>query len=148
MNELNTEDKKSYLIFKLGEEEYGIDISNISTIIKNVAVIARVPKTPAFVKGVINLRGEIIPVINMRKKFDLHDIEDNEETRIIIIKTEETVIGLLVDTVLEVIEIGDGSIETAAGFGGALSAERLYGIGKAGSRIISLIDLEKTISFT
>ena len=148
MDEILTTDLKKFLVFKLGNEEYGIDIQKITTIIEKDMNIARVPRTPVFLKGVINLRGEIIPIIHLRKKFGLSDIEDTEETRIVIIKLDEIAIGLIVDTVAEVVELGEESIENVTNFGGVLSAEYLYGVGKIDGRIVTLLNLEKLVSLS
>lgn len=139
---------RKYLVFKLGNEEYGIDIQKITTIIEKDMSIARVPKTPAFLKGVINLRGEIIPVISLRTRFGLSDIEDTEETRVIIVKLEEITIGLIVDAVAEVIEFGEDSIENVSNFGAILSAEYLTGVGKIDGRIVTLLNMEKLVKLT
>lgn len=146
MDEKKTNDIKKFLVFKLGNEEYGIDIQKITTIIEKDMNIARVPKTPDFLKGVINLRGEIIPIIHLRRKFGLPDIEDTEETRIIIVKLDEIAVGLIVDAVAEVVELGEDSIENVTNFGGVLSADYLFGVGKIGGRIVTLLNLEKLIS--
>ncbi len=145
MDEMITTDLKKFLVFKLGNEEYGIDIQKITTIIEKDMNITRVPRTPGFLKGVINLRGEIIPIIHLRKKFGLSEIEDTEETRIIIIKLDEIAVGLIVDAVAEVIELDEDSIENVTNFGGVLSAEYLHGVGKINGRIVTLLNLEKLI---
>ena len=145
MDEMITTDLKKFLVFKLGNEEYGIDIQKITTIIEKDMNITRVPRTPGFLKGVINLRGEIIPIIHLRKKFGLSEIENTEETRIIIIKLDEIAVGLIVDAVAEVIELGEDSIENVTNFGGVLSAEYLHGVGKINGRIVTLLNLEKLI---
>ncbi len=148
MDEMIATDLRKFLVFRLGNEEYGIDIQKITTIIEKDMAIARVPKTPVFLKGVINLRGEIIPVIDLRKKFGLPDAEYTEETRIIIVKLEEIAVGLIVDSVAEVIELGEDSIENVTNFGGMLSAEYLYGVGKVNGRIVTLLNLEKLINIS
>ena len=148
MDELKATDLKKFLVFKLGKEEYGIDIQKITTIIEKDMNFARVPKTPAFLKGVINLRGEIIPVIHLRIKFGLPDIEDSEETRVVIINMGEIVVGLIVDAVAEVIELGEESIENVTNFGAVLSAEYLLGVGKIDGRIVTLLNLEKLINLS
>lgn len=148
MDEIMMTDLKKYLVFRLGNEEYGIDIQKITTIIEKDMSIARVPRTPAFLKGVINLRGEIIPVIHLRIKFGLPEIQDTEETRIIIVKLEEIAVGLIVDAVAEVVELGEDSIENVTNFGDVLSAEYLYGVGKIDGRIVTLLNLEKLVSLS
>lgn len=146
MDEVKSSEMKKFLVFRLSTEEYGIDIQKITTIIERDMSIARVPKTPDFIKGVINLRGEIIPIINLRKRFNLVEEADTEETRIIIIKLDEIVIGLIVDSVAEVIELGDDSIENITNIAGDLSLDYINGVGKVGDRIITLLNLEKLVS--
>jgi Chemotaxis signal transduction protein len=148
MEDIVNSDMKKFLVFKLGNEEYGINIQKVTTIIEKDMTIARVPKTPDFLKGVINLRGEIIPVISLRKRFGLNDIEDTEDIRIIIVKIDEIAIGLIVDAVAEVIEFSDDDIENVSNFGGVLSAENLTGVGKKDGRIVTLLNLEKLVSIT
>lgn len=137
---------RRYLVFRLGEEEYGIDIHKITTIIEKDMNIARVPKLPPFMKGVINLRGEIIPVISLRLKFDLSEDEYDTETRIIIVKMEEISAGLIVDSVAEVIELDEESTESIANIAGNLSVDYITGVGKADGRIITLLNLENLVS--
>jgi len=136
-------EKKKYLIFKLGKEEYGLDIQKITTINEMETNITRVPKTPPYLKGVINLRGEIIPVIDMRQLFMLPQADFTEETRIVIVKNEELILGFIVDSVDDVVEFEDESIESLAGFGGSISNEYILGVGKIGNRIVTLLNLEK-----
>lgn len=136
---------KKYLIFKLGNEEYGADISKITTIIEKDMSIARVPKLPAFIKGVINLRGEIIPVISLRLKFGMSEDIYGVDTRIIIIKLDDISAGLIVDSVAEVIELDEDSTESIANIAGELSLDYITGVGKSEGRIITLLNLEKLI---
>lgn len=136
---------KQYLVFRLGNEEYGIDIHKITTIVEKNMDISRVPKTPAFVKGVINLRGEIIPVISLRLKFGLPEDTYGENTRIIIIKLEDLTAGLLVDSVAEVLTLDENSTENISSISGELSLDYISGVGKYNNRIITLLNLEKLI---
>ncbi len=137
---------KKFLIFRLGNEEYGIDIHKITTIIEKDMNIARVPKLPAFIRGVINLRGEIIPVMSLRLKFGMAEDVYGPDTRIIIIKLDEISAGLIVDSVAEVIELDEESTESIANISGALSMDYITGVGKSDGRIITLLNLEKLVS--
>lgn len=148
MDEVKVLELRKFLVFRLCTEEYGIDIQKITTIIEKDMNIARVPKTPAFMRGVINLRGDIIPVINLRKRFNLVDGEDTEETRIIIVKFDEIIVGLVVDSVAEVIDLDDDSIENITNIAGDLSLDYIMGVGKVAGRIITLLNLEKLISLS
>lgn len=147
--ETNTNlDSKQFLVFKLGDEEYGLDIQKVTTIIEKDMNIARVPQTPDFIKGVINLRGEIVPVMDLRRKFDLPAVEDTEDTRIVIIKIDDIAIGLIVDAVAEVIELSEDSIENITNFSNSLSMDYVFGAAKLQNRIVTLINLEKLIDFS
>lgn len=148
MEDIKKTEAKKFLVFRLGKEEYGLDIQKITTIIEKDMSIARVPKTPAYIKGVINLRGEIIPVMDLRRRFGLEDMEVTEETRIIIVKIEEITIGLIVDSVAEVIELGEDDIENITNIGGGLSAEYLLGVGKVAERIVTLLHIEKLLELS
>jgi len=138
-------DSKQFLVFRLDKEEYGVDIQKVTTIIEKDMAIARVPKTPDFIEGVINLRGEIVPVMNLRKKFNLPAVEDTEDTRIIIIKLEDLAIGLIVDSVAEAIHLSEDSIETISSFSAEVSLDYILGVGKVDGRIVTLLNLEKLI---
>jgi purine-binding chemotaxis protein CheW len=146
MADNNTAAAKRYLVFRLGDEEFGIDINKITTIIEKDMNIARVPKLPPFLKGVINLRGEIVPVISLRLRFDIPEDVFDSETRIIIVKMDEISAGLIVDSVAEVIELDEESTESIANIAGELSVDYITGVGKAGDRIITLLNLEQLVS--
>jgi len=142
MESISSTQTKQYVVFKLLSEEYGIDIQKVTTI-EQVKPIARVPKTPKYLTGVLNLRGEIIPIIDLRTRFNLPETEINEETRIIIIKTEGVSIGLTVDTVVEVLQLSEESIENVSGFSKELSQDYILGVGKVDDRIVTLLNIEK-----
>jgi len=138
---------KRYLVLKIDNEEYGIDIQKISTIIEKDMDIARVPKLPGFIKGVINLRGEIIPILSLRLKFGLSPDIFDQDTRIIIIKLNDISVGLIADSVSEVIELGDEAIESITSLESGLTKDYVTGVGKVNGRIVTLLNLEKLISF-
>lgn len=135
-----------YVVFKLENEEYGIDILRVKEI-KEMTRITRVPKTPGFVKGVINLRGEVIPVIDLRKKFNL-ERSNTEGTRIIIVVVDEITVGLIIDSSSEVIEIDRDSIEEPPATIASIDHSYIYGIGKVEERLIILLDVSKIVSIT
>ena len=139
---------KKFLIFKLGNEEFGVDIHKITTIIEKEMSIARVPKTPSCLKGVINLRGEIIPIMSLRIKFGLPEDVFKEDTRIIIVKLDEISVGLIVDSVAEVLELDEEATESIANIAGELSLDYITGVGKANGRIITLLNLENLVSLS
>ena len=137
---------RQFLVFRLDDEEFGVDIRKITTIVEKSMSITRVPNTPDFIKGVINLRGEIIPVIDSRIKFGMPPVSYEEDARIIIIKLEDIIAGIIVEQVAEVIELNEENIENAANIGGSLSMDYISGIGKTDGRIVTILNLEKLIS--
>jgi len=136
---------KQFVIFRLDNEEYGIDILRVKEI-KEMMGITRVPKAAHFVRGVINLRGEVIPVIDLRVKFGLPEGKESENTRIIIVSVDDITVGLIVDTSSEVIEISSESIEEAPDGVGNVDQSYIYGIGKVGERLIILMDIVKILT--
>jgi purine-binding chemotaxis protein CheW len=136
---------KQFVVFRLENEEYGIDILRVKEI-KEMMNITRVPKAAHFVRGVINLRGEVIPVIDLRKKFNLQEAKENESTRIIIVSVDDVTAGLIVDTSSEVIEIGSEAIEDTPDGVGNIYQGYIYGIGKVGKRLIILLDIVKIVT--
>ena len=137
---------RQFVVFKLGIEEYGMDIKKVVTIEKMMP-IARVPKAPIFIKGVINLRGEIIPIMDLRSRIDFPLIEETENTRIIIIKIDEINIGIIIDEVDEVIQFKSNEIENITNFCSDISLDYIFGAGKINNRIVTLLNLEKLVKF-
>lgn len=134
---------KQYIVVKLDSEQYGIDISFIDNIVR-MQQITRVPKSQSYFSGVINLRGEIIPVMNLRLRFGLESKEHTNATRIIIIKPESNAkIGILVDEVREVVTLEEESIEKAVYDEQGLN---LLGVGKYKDTLISLLNIQGIIS--
>ncbi len=132
--------------FRLGNEEYAVDILKIKEI-KLLMEVTRVPKAPAFVVGVINLRGDIVPIIDLRKKLRLPSIEFDEDTRIIIVEIEQKKCGVIVDGVSEVITMDERSIlPPPAIIKGSIDSAYLKGVGKIGERILILLDLDKILT--
>ncbi|HOD55544.1 MAG TPA: chemotaxis protein CheW [Candidatus Cloacimonadota bacterium] len=138
-----------YLTFNLMDELYGINVDRILQIIA-IPEITPIPKTPDFVKGVINLRGKIIPVIDLRKKFRLPSNEYNDRTSIVIIKlaTEgsELFIGTIVDKVLEVMDISQQDIENTPKFGVRLDTDYISGMAKVKGKVITLLNINKVLT--
>lgn len=139
-------DAKQYIVTKLGTEQYGIDISYVDNIVR-MTRITRVPKSQHYFKGIINLRGEVIPVMSLRLKFGLADDEITNATRIIIIKLEDLAgsIGLLVDEVKEVVTLTDESIERPSNTSNGEKAKYLLGVGRAHDTLISLLNMQNVI---
>lgn len=136
-------DVKQFITINVNEEYYGIDISYINNI-ERMQKITRVPKAQSYFTGIINLRGEIVPVMSLRRKIGLEDDVFDKKTRIIIMKLEPKYsIGIIVENVLEVITLGKENIEKAVTEDD--SSSYVYGIGKHEDKLISLLDVEKVI---
>jgi purine-binding chemotaxis protein CheW len=133
-----------YLTFYLGGEEYGLEILKVSEII-GLQPITRVPRMPEFVRGVINLRGKVIPITDLRMKFGM-PAEDSEDSCIIVVQMRGIQTGIVVDRVSEVVAITEGDIEDAPSFGAGIRTEFLLGIGKAGGRVKLLLDIDKVLA--
>lgn len=149
MNEVNVggderkefEETTQYIVIRLGEEQFGIDISYIDNIVR-MQNITRVPQVSAYLKGVINLRGEVIPVMSIRLKMDLPADEITRATRIIILKLEQQGnVGIIVDEVKEVVTLVRSQIEKVAHASGEGKASFISGVGKHDGELISLLDL-------
>lgn len=132
-----------YVVFKLSDEYYAINIEGVENIEK-IINITRVPKTPSYVKGVINMRGEIVPIIDLRARLNLNSKEYDDETRIIINKTADLMIGFIVDSTYEVIEINQSEIETKVNENKNLETY-VSGIAKNNGRMIILLDMAKIL---
>lgn len=141
-------DAQKYLTFRLGEETYGVDILRVQEII-GIMPITAVPRTPAYVRGVINLRGRVIPVVDLRKKFAVGEALDTERTCIVVVQTEDdagTVMGAVVDEVSEVLDIPAANIEDTPSFGDGVETEFVLGMGKMNDQVIILLDIQKVLS--
>jgi purine-binding chemotaxis protein CheW len=134
-----------YLTFALAEEEYGLEILKVREII-SMSEITSVPKTPPYVKGVINLRGNVIPVIDLRLKFSMDEAPYTDETCIIVVDVNGVEMGIIVDHVSEVLDIAAGDIEDAPEFGANVDIDFILGMGKADSRVTILLDISKVIA--
>lgn len=135
---------RQFVEFKLGEEEYGVDILQVKTI-ERMMPITRVPKAPPFVEGVINLRGEIVPVIDLKKKFDLAQSGITDNTRIIIVTLEDITVGMIVDSATEVIQLPQEAIEPAPSITGGIDSNFLDGVGKIDGQLLILLNLSKVL---
>lgn len=133
-----------YLTFFLGTEEYGIAILKVQEII-GLLPITRVPRTPPFVRGVVNLRGRVIAIIDLRLKFDMPAAEAGPTSCIIVVQSSAAHIGLLVDRVSEVSDIAAADIEPPPALGAAVRTDYLLGIGKTGPRVRLLLDIDRVL---
>lgn len=140
------ETDQKLLTFSLGSEGYGISILKVKEII-GMMDITPVPKTPEFIKGVINLRGKIIPVMDLRTKFGMPEQEYNERTCIIVaevdLKGVQKLLGVVVDMVSEVVTISDDQIEPPPEYGSSIEHNSILGIGKIKDRVVIILDIDE-----
>jgi len=131
--------------FSIGEEEFGVDILKVQEIIR-IMEITKVPKAPQFVEGVINLRGNVIPVIDLRKRFGLETREHDSQTRIIVIEINKMIVGFVVDSVSEVLRIPQNTVEPPPPVVSGLESEYISGVGKLEDRLLIMLDLDRLLS--
>ena len=131
--------------FALGNEEYGVDIAQVQEINRMVA-ITHVPRAPKFMEGVINLRGQLIPIIDLRTRFGMPRAEHTKHTRIVVTDIGAKRVGMVVDSVSEVLRIPVEQVEDAPEMIAQVETEYIRGVGKLGDRLIILLDLQKIIS--
>lgn len=138
-----------FLTFELADEAYGLEILKVQEII-GIMKVTRVPKLPDYIKGVINLRGKVIPVVDLRLKFNMDSQEETEKTCIIVVQIQrgeaKVITGLMVDEVSEVMDISTEQIEEAPSFGASVSTDFLLGIGKVNDKVIMLMDVDEVLS--
>jgi purine-binding chemotaxis protein CheW len=134
-----------YLTFSLGAEEYGIDILKVQEI-RGYEAVTRIANAPAFIKGVVNLRGTIVPIVDMRIKFQLDKVEYNQFTVVIILNVAGRIVGVVVDGVSDVLQLGAEQVRAAPEFSGAFDTQYITGVGTVGERMLILVDIEKLIS--
>ncbi|OPY03591.1 MAG: Chemotaxis protein CheW [Syntrophus sp. PtaB.Bin001] len=148
MNTMSDREGK-YLTFTLAGEEYGISILKVKEII-GMMPITTVPQTPVYVKGVINLRGKVIPVVDLRRKFGMDSMEYTERTCIIVVEiagSSKTIpMGIVVDSVSEVLNIKSGDIEETPSFGNRLDTDYILGMAKVGGGVKILLDIDRVMN--
>ena len=133
--------------FALGSEEYGVDIAQVQEI-NRMVTITHVPRAPQFMEGVINLRGQLIPIIDLRSRFGMDRAERTKNTRIVVTEIGGKRIGMVVDSVSEVLRIPVEQIEGAPDLIGGIDTEYIRGVGKMGDRLIIMLDLGRVVSGT
>ncbi|HET7658080.1 MAG TPA: chemotaxis protein CheW [Bacillales bacterium] len=133
------------IVFQLNNEEYGVEIMQVRSIEK-MQPITRVPKAPDFVKGVINLRGVVTPIVDLRRRFSFDEIEETEETRIIIVHVDGTEVGLIVDGASDVIDLSEEQIEPPSDLVGGVKAEYLRGVANLEDRLLIMLNLKKVLN--
>ncbi|MBI2568071.1 MAG: purine-binding chemotaxis protein CheW [Candidatus Schekmanbacteria bacterium] len=139
-----------YLSFVLGGESYAVQILKVQEIIQMMPV-TRVPRTPPFVRGVINLRGKVIPVIDLRRRFELADREDTDRTCIIVAQVAQgeamvVTMGVIVDEVAEVLDVRSDGIEPPPAFGSAVDTAFLLALAKVSGKLVMLVDIDKVLT--
>ncbi|MBE0537758.1 MAG: purine-binding chemotaxis protein CheW [Phycisphaerae bacterium] len=149
-NQIDKDGKEGkYLTFALGHEEFGLEILKVREIIGHMGITA-VPQTPAYVKGVINLRGQVIPVVDLRLMFGMAEQEVTEQTCIIVVEIDngkqQFNTGIMVDRVSEVLDIQEEQIEDAPQFGSNMNTDIILGMGKIGSSVKILLDINRVLS--
>jgi purine-binding chemotaxis protein CheW len=136
---------QEFLVFTLGDEEYGIDILKVQEI-RGYDNVTRIANAPDFIKGVVNLRGIIVPIVDMRIKFNLGRVEYDHQTVVIILNVANRVVGMVVDGVSDVLTLKPEQIKPAPEFGSTLTTEYLTGLGTVEGRMLILMDIEKLMT--
>ncbi|MCC9601204.1 chemotaxis protein CheW [Stieleria sp. JC731] len=143
MTDLSTEGNQ-FLTFTLQDEEFGIEILRVQEI-KGLSRITPIPNMPYYIRGVMNLRGTVVPIIDLRAKFAMPQVDYNQFTVIIVVTIGEKVIGLVVDAVSDVLNVAEENIESAPDLGGQADTTFMTGIAKSGERLITLLNMEDLI---
>ena len=134
-----------WVTFHLENEKYGIKVMQVQEVLR-MTEIAPVPGAPHYVLGIINLRGNVVTVIDTRRRFGLNDVENDDETRIVIVESNNNVVGILVDSVAEVVDLKVSEIETAPHVGNDESSKYIQGVSSRGDELLILVDVNKLLS--
>ncbi len=140
-----TEEKKQFVTFSIGNEKFGIDVSRAQEVL-NLIEITRVPNTMPFMKGVINLRDKIVPLIDMRIKFNLEEKEYDQSTVIIIVEANSLLVGMIVDSVSDVTSMSIGDIHDTAHFALEIDKDAVLGFGKVNNQLIVVLDVDRILT--
>jgi purine-binding chemotaxis protein CheW len=140
-----TTEEEQLVVFELDRESYGVDIAAVNTIIR-MQQITHVPRAPEFVEGVINLRGSIVPVIDLRKRFGLGAFEETKASRIVVVETAAGLVGMVVDAVTETLSLAGDAIEPPSSLVTTADSRYLRGVAKLDDRLIILLDLERILT--
>ena len=138
-------DERQLVVFQLGGELYGVEISRVHEIIR-LQTVTRVPRAPAFVEGVINLRGKVIPVVDLRRRFGLPSAEHTRASRIVVVEIGDQVVGIIVDGVSEVLRVGESTVEPPSPVVAGIDSEYIHGIAKLPDRLVILLDLDRVLA--
>ncbi|VAW35112.1 Positive regulator of CheA protein activity (CheW) [hydrothermal vent metagenome] len=144
-SEIDSGEVLQLVTFRLGNEEFSVDILKVQEIIR-LMELTRVPKAPEFIEGVINLRGKVIPVMDLRKRFGMPKAEDTSEARIIVVELASTTVGFRVDGVSEVLRLPADTVEPPPIMVSGVETEYIRGVGKLDDRLIILLDVEKVLT--
>jgi purine-binding chemotaxis protein CheW len=144
-DEMDGSDETQLVSFKIEAEEYGVDIMQVQEIIRPTT-ITRVPRAPDFIEGVIDLRGKVLPIVDMRKRFLIEDKDRDEQTRIVVVNIDDMVVGLIVDSVSEVLRVDNNKIEPPPKIIAGIEAQFLKGVIRLDNRLIIYLDLGKILS--
>ena len=145
LDELTSSGAREYLTFRLDAEEYGIDILKVQEI-RGYESPTRVADAPPFIKGVVNLRGTIVPIVDMRLKFQCANAEYNSFTVVIILNLRNRIVGIVVDSVSDVMELPPESLKTAPDIDSVIDSAAVLGLGSLGDRMLILLDIERLMS--
>ena len=137
---------QQFVTFSLAKEEYGVDIMKVQEIIGYQEGFTKIPNLPTFIKGVLNLRGTVVPVIDLRMKFTLEDKEYNKFTVIIVLSVLGRIMGMIVDSISDVVYFNHNEMEAAPNFGMQISTEFIKGMGKKDDKFVILLDMDKVMS--
>ena len=140
-----TEDQSQWVTFQMDQERYGINVLQVQEIIR-MTDITPVPGAPRYILGVINLRGNVVPIVNTRSRFNLPTVDDSPETRIILVDLDRQLIGIVVDSVAEVVTLESGEIEKAPSLDKAEWVQFIHGVARTGGDLLILLDLSKFLS--
>lgn len=140
-----TTDGNQFLTFNLGEELYGVDILRVQEI-KGYTAVTKIPNTPPHIKGVLNLRGTIVPIVELRTKFGMPTIDYTPFTVIIVVVVREKVMGLVVDSVSDVLNIGQADIQPSPQFGANIDVSFVSSIGKSSNKLVALLDMDRLLA--
>ena len=146
VDEQTLDAEEQLVIFELGKEVYGVDISRVQEIIR-MATITKLPRAPEFVEGVINLRGRVIPVVDLKKRFGLGQGEHDRSSRIVVVDAGHHTLGMVVDAVSEVLRVQSQAIEPPSPVVTTVESDYIRGIAKLDGRLVILLDLDKVLSW-
>ena len=145
LDELSASGAREYLTFRLDQEEYGIDILKVQEI-RGYEPPTRVANAPDFIKGVVNLRGTIVPIVDMRLKFNCSKAEYNAFTVVIVLNLRSRIVGIVVDSVSDVMELPPDSLKAAPDIESVIDSSAVLGLGSLGERMLILLDIERLMS--